>query len=39
MQALGIIGFIFGLGALAQVLQLKRTLETLREEVSEIKKR
>ena len=38
MEALGIMGFIFGIGALGQVLQLKKTIETLKKEVDELKK-
>ena len=38
MEALGIIGFVFGIGALGQVLQLKKTVEDLKKEVDELKK-
>ena len=38
MEPLGIIGFVFGIGALGQVLQLKKTVETLKKEVDELKK-
>ena len=38
METLGIIGFIFGLGALSMVIQLKTTVETLKKEVDELKK-
>ena len=38
MEALGIMGFIFGIGALGQVLQLKKTVETLKKDVEELKK-
>ena len=31
MEALGILGFIFGLAALAQVTMLKKEVETLKE--------
>ena len=36
MEALGIMGFIFGIGALGQVLQLKKTVENLKKEVDEL---
>ena len=38
METLGIIGFVFGLGALSMVIQLKTTVETLKKEVDELKK-
>ncbi|MEO2084852.1 MAG: hypothetical protein ABGW65_04940 [Marinoscillum sp.] len=38
MEVFGIIGFIFGLGALSMVIQLKTTVETLKKEVDELKK-
>ena len=38
METFGIIGFIFGLGALSMVIQLKTTMETLKKEVDELKK-
>ena len=38
METLGIIGFIFGLGALSMVIQLKTTVETLKKDVEELKK-
>ena len=38
METFGIIGFIFGLGALSMVIQLKTTVETLKKEVDELKK-
>ena len=37
MEALGIMGFIFGLAALAQVLKLKENVETLKDEVNKLK--
>ena len=37
MEALGIMGFIFGLAALAQVLKLKKNVETLKDEVNKLK--
>ena len=36
MEALGIMGFIFGLAALAQVLKLKKNVETLKDEVNKL---
>ena len=39
MEVFGIIGFIFGLGALSMVIQLKTTVETLKKEVDEINKK
>ena len=38
METFGIIGFIFGLGALSMVIQLKTTVEILKKEVDELKK-
>ena len=38
MESLGIMGFIFGLGALGMVIQLKTTVETLKKDVEELKK-
>ncbi|SVC66056.1 uncharacterized protein METZ01_LOCUS318910 [marine metagenome] len=38
MEVFGIIGFVFGLGALSMVIQLKTTVETLKKEVEELKK-
>ena len=38
MEALGIMGFIFGIGTLGQVLKLKKTVENLKKEVDELKK-
>ena len=38
MEALGIMGFIFGIGALGKVLKLKKTVENLKKEVDELKK-
>jgi hypothetical protein len=38
MEVFGIIGFIFGLGALSMVIQLKTTVETLKKEVDELNK-
>jgi hypothetical protein len=38
MESLGIIGFVFGLGAMGMVYQLKTTVETLKKEIDELKK-
>ena len=38
MESLGIIGFVFGLGALSMVIQLKTNVETLKKDVEELKK-
>ena len=38
MESLGIMGFIFGLGAMGMVYQLKTTVETLKKDVEELKK-
>tara|TARA_B110000196_G_C21074194_1_gene629058 strand:+ start:1123 stop:1254 length:132 start_codon:yes stop_codon:yes gene_type:complete len=38
METLGIMGFIFGLGALSMVIQLKTTVETLKKDIEELKK-
>ena len=38
MEALGIMGFIFGIAALSQALQLKKTVETLKKDIEELKK-
>jgi hypothetical protein len=38
MENLGIIGFIFGVAALAQVLQLKRAVAILKEDIDNLKK-
>ena len=38
MEVFGIIGFVFGLGALSMVILLKTTVETLKKEVDELKK-
>jgi len=38
MQVLGIMGFVFGIGALGQVIQLKKTVQDLKKEVDELKK-
>ena len=36
MESLGIIGFIFGLSALAMVLQLKKTVESLKNQIEKL---
>ena len=36
METLGILGFIFGLAALAQVIMLKKEVETLKEKVQKL---
>ena len=38
METFGIMGFIFGLGAIGMVYQLKQTVETLKKDVEELKK-
>ena len=38
MENLGVLGFIFGLAALGMVLQQKKIVQTLKEEVDELKK-
>lgn len=36
METFGILGFVFGLAALAQVIMLKKDVETLKEEVQKL---
>jgi hypothetical protein len=36
MESIGILGFIFGLGALSMVLKLKKTVELLKIQIQEI---
>tara|TARA_B110000037_G_C16680626_1_gene326566 strand:+ start:237 stop:356 length:120 start_codon:yes stop_codon:yes gene_type:complete len=36
MESLGVIGFIFGLSALAMVLQLKKTVESLKNQIEKL---
>ena len=36
METLGMMGFIFGLAALAQVIMLKKEVETLKEKVQKL---
>ncbi len=38
MSALGIIGFVFAVVSLAQIDQLKKTVESLNKEIEELKK-
>jgi len=38
MENLGVLGFIFGFAALGIVLQQKKIIQTLKEEVDELKK-
>jgi len=38
MESLGIVGFVFGLGAMGMVYELKTTVKTLKKEVDELKK-
>ena len=37
MESPGIIGFIFGLSALAMLLQLKKTVESLKNQIEKLK--
>ena len=39
MESFGIIGFVFGVSALAMVLEMKKTIKSLQDEVSELKKK
>jgi hypothetical protein len=39
METFGIIGMIFGLGAMGIVYELKKKVETLKKDVEELKKR
>lgn len=36
MEAMGILGFVFGLAALAQAIMLKKDVETLKEKVQKL---
>jgi len=36
METLGIIGFIFGIASLAQVLQLKKTVDDLKKNIEDL---
>ena len=37
MEAIGVIGFVCGLGALSMVIQLKATVEGLKNDIEKIK--
>ena len=37
METLGILGFVFGLAALAQVIMLKKEVEALKEAIQKLK--
>ena len=37
MESFGILGFVFGVSALAMVLEMKKTIKSLQDEVEEIK--
>ena len=39
MESFGILGFVFGVSALAMVLEMKKTIKFLEEEVEELKKK
>ena len=39
MEFFGIIGFVFGVSALAMVLEMKKTIKSLQDEVAELKKK
>ncbi len=39
MESIGILGFIFGLSALAMVLQLKKTVEFLKNQIEELQEK
>jgi len=39
MESFGILGFVFGVSALAMVLEMKKTIKSLQEEVEELKKK
>jgi len=39
MESFGIIGFVFGVSALAMVLEMKKTIKSLQDEVAELKKK
>ena len=39
MESFGILGFVFGVSALAMVLEMKKTIKSLQDEVSELKKK
>tara|TARA_B110000908_G_C9984770_1_gene327083 strand:- start:219 stop:365 length:147 start_codon:yes stop_codon:yes gene_type:complete len=37
MESFGILGFVFGVSALAMVLEMKKTVKSLQDEVTELK--
>jgi len=39
MESFGILGFVFGVSALAMVLEMKKTIKSLQDEVEELKKK
>ena len=39
MESFGILGFVFGVSALAMVLEMKKTIKSLQYEVEELKKK
>jgi hypothetical protein len=39
MESFGILGFVFGVSALAMVLEMKKTIKSLQDEVAELKKK
>ena len=39
MDSFGILGFVFGVSALAMVLEMKKTIKSLQDEVAELKKK
>jgi hypothetical protein len=39
MESFGILGFVFGVSALVMVLEMKKTIKFLEEEVEELKKK
>ena len=39
MESFGILGFVFGVSALSMVLEMKKTINHLQDEVAELKKK
>ena len=39
MESFGILGFVFGVSALAMVLEMNKTIKSLQDEVAELKKK
>jgi hypothetical protein len=39
MESFGILGFVFGVSSLVMVLEMKKTIKFLEEEVEELKKK